>query len=68
MQPPTAKVRTAAIEAVLNGMTIGIAMGLRPEGFISESGDQVRMEMRRSVRGDEHSHPIHIGTKKRSRV
>jgi len=56
MQPAIAKFGTAAIEMVLNRMTVGIAMGFRPKGFVSEGGNQVRVEMRRGVRRDEYPH------------
>ena len=56
MQPAIAKFGTAAIEMVLNRMTVGIAMGFRPKGFVSEGSNQVRVEMRRGVWRDEHPH------------
>jgi hypothetical protein len=34
MQPAIAKFGTAAVEIVMNRMTVGVTVGFRPKGFV----------------------------------
>jgi len=55
MQKTIAKLRTSAVEIVMNRVSIRIAVRLRSKSLIPESCDQVRVQMRCGMGRDEHA-------------